>query len=61
MRGMVPLRVMAIGSNVAFIGYAALAGLGPVLLLHALLLPLNVYRLLQALREQPGRRPRAAS
>jgi CRP/FNR family transcriptional regulator, cyclic AMP receptor protein len=50
MRGMVPLRVMAIASNVAFIGYAALADLGPVLLLHALLLPLNIHRLLQALR-----------
>ena len=54
MRGMVPLRLMAIASNVAFIVYAGLAGLGPVLLLHVLLLPLNVHRLLQALREQPG-------
>ena len=54
MRGMAPLRLMAIASNVAFIAYAVLAGVGPVLLLHALLLPLNVHRLLQALREQPG-------
>lgn len=52
MRGMVPLRVMAIASNVAFIGYALLLGIGPVLLLHALLLPMNVYRLLEALRKK---------
>jgi hypothetical protein len=52
MSGMVPLRAIAIASNVAFIGYAALAGISPVLLLHALLLPMNVYRLLQALRER---------
>ena len=45
MRGMVTLRVMAIASNLVFIGYAALAGIHPVLLLHALLLPMNVWRL----------------
>jgi hypothetical protein len=50
MRGMVALRMVAIGSNVAFIGYAALAGIGPVLMLHVLLLPMNVFRLAQALR-----------
>ena len=52
MSAMVPLRTVAIASNVAFIGYAALAGISPVLLLHALLLPMNAYRLLQAVREQ---------
>ncbi len=52
MRGMVPLRVMAIASNVAFIGYASLLGIGPVLLLHALLLPMNVHRLLEALSKK---------
>ena len=45
MRGMVTLRVTAIASNLVFIGYAALAGIHPVLLLHALLLPMNVWRL----------------
>ncbi|MGB7990516.1 MAG: hypothetical protein WCF44_14045 [Candidatus Methylophosphatis roskildensis] len=54
-RGMVALRLLAIASNLAFIGYAALAGIHPVLLLHALLLPMNVYRLLQAVRERPRR------
>jgi hypothetical protein len=58
-RGMVPLRVFAIASNLAFIAYAALAGINPVLLLHALLLPVNVLRLLQELRERPCRRGRS--
>lgn len=46
-RTMVPLRYLAIGSNVAFIVYAALAQLSPILLLHCALLPLNVIRLRQ--------------
>ncbi len=55
-RGMVTLRVLAIASNLAFIGYAVLAGIDPVLLLHALLLPVNLHRLLQELRERTHRR-----
>jgi CRP/FNR family transcriptional regulator, cyclic AMP receptor protein len=45
MRDMVALRVVAIASNLAFIAYALLEGIGPVLLLHATLLPVNVLRL----------------
>jgi len=45
MRGMVALRCMAIASNLAFIAYGVLADLGPVLVLHLLLLPVNVLRL----------------
>jgi hypothetical protein len=45
MRDMVALRWMAIASNLAFIAYGALAELGPVLVLHLLLLPINVLRL----------------
>ncbi len=41
------LRVSAIVSNVAFIIYGSLAGLPPILVLHCVLLPLNVYRLVQ--------------
>ena len=52
MSGMVSLRAIAIASNVAFICYAALAGISPVLLLHALLLPMNIYRLVQAVIER---------
>ena len=58
MSGMVSLRAIAIASNVAFICYAALVGISPVLLLHALLLPMNVYRLVQAVIER--RQDRAA-
>lgn len=45
MRDMVALRCLAIASNLAFIAYGALADLGPVLVLHLLLLPVNVLRL----------------
>ena len=47
MRSMSALRWLAIASNVAFIAYAYLRGLAPVLLLHTLLLPVNVCRLAQ--------------
>ena len=60
-RGMVALRLLAIASNLAFIAYAALAGIHPVLLLHALLLPVNLYRLSQALRERPRMRVESVS
>ena len=49
MRSMVPLRCVAIASNFAFIAYAVVNGLGPVLFLHACLLPLNILRLAEAL------------
>ena len=57
MRDMVALRALAIVSNLAFIAYAALAGIAPVLLLHALLLPMNLLRLVEALRRRPPRSP----
>ncbi len=47
MRSMNALRWVAIASNVAFIAYGYLGGLAPVLLLHALLLPINICRLAQ--------------
>ena len=60
MRHMLALRVVAIASNLAFIGYAAAAGIHPVLLLHALLLPINVWRLWQcATSRTPTARRRA--
>jgi CRP/FNR family transcriptional regulator, cyclic AMP receptor protein len=46
MRDMVALRCMAIASNLAFVACGALADLGPVLVLHLLLLPVNVQRLM---------------
>lgn len=62
MRDMVALRVVAIASNLAFIVYSGMTGIGPVLLLHALLLPVNVMRLFQlraASRRQLDARPTA--
>ena len=47
---MVPLRIVAICSNCAFIGYAYLDGLYPILFLHILLLPLNLMRLRQIIQ-----------
>jgi hydrogenase-4 membrane subunit HyfE len=44
------LRAIAIASNVMFIAYALVAWLPPVLALHALLLPINIWRLWQASR-----------
>jgi CRP/FNR family transcriptional regulator, cyclic AMP receptor protein len=45
MRGRARLRQVAIASNVAFIVYGIIGGVIPVLTLHALLLPLNIWRL----------------
>jgi CRP/FNR family transcriptional regulator, cyclic AMP receptor protein len=54
MKTMIPLRIVAITSNVAFIGYALLGlkygifgRIYPILVLHSALLPLNVVRLRQ--------------
>jgi ABC-type glycerol-3-phosphate transport system permease component len=45
-RRMVPLRILAIAGNIAFIGYGYLGELWPIVILHAaLLMPLNIYRL----------------
>lgn len=38
------MRVLAVATNLAFIAYACLAGLPPVLALHLLLLPINLRR-----------------
>jgi len=45
MKSMDALRLAAIASNMAFIAYGYFEHLAPVLLLHALLLPINIYRL----------------
>jgi hypothetical protein len=49
MKTMLPLRVVAIASNVAFMAYGLLGGIYPVLVLHAILFPLNCLRLHQIL------------
>lgn len=47
MKTMIPLRIAGIMANFAFIAYGALGNVYPVLVLHAILLPLNVARLWQ--------------
>lgn len=50
MRTMAPMRIVAIGSNLAFIGYGLSLELAPIWVLHSTLLPLNAYRLLELQR-----------
>ena len=47
MNTMIPLRCVAMASNIAFLTYGYLAGLYPVFVLHTVLLPLNLLRLYQ--------------
>jgi len=49
MRRLVPLRGMGITSNLAFILYGYIVGIEPVLVLHLILLPVNIIRLVEAL------------
>ena len=60
MNDMRRLRLLAIASNFVFIAYGAMAGLGPVLLLHLVLLPVNLLRLSQSLFRSLSRPPSAA-
>jgi hypothetical protein len=59
MKDMVPLRIAALASNLAFIAYGLALGLTPIWLLHALLVPLNGWRLVEAarVRSKTVRRP----
>jgi multidrug resistance efflux pump len=50
MKTMLPLRVVGILSNVAFLSFALIEHIVPVILLHGTLLPLNIFRLHQILR-----------
>jgi len=49
MEGIIPLRLVALASNIAFLAYGIGLGLAPVWLLHAFLLPINGWRLWQGL------------
>src|ERR1700744_4115197 len=50
MRSLIPLRIAAIGSNLCFIGFGLAAHVYPVLILHAVLLPLNAVRTVEMVR-----------
>jgi hypothetical protein len=54
LRSLIALRSVAIASNVMFIAYAVDAHLQPVLVLHAALLPVNLWRLRQCMRPAAG-------
>src|ERR1700716_4146129 len=54
MKEMVSLRIVAIFSNLAFVVYGLGLQLTPVWLLHGFLLPLNGWRLAQALQSASG-------
>lgn len=59
MKTLTPMRVVAIASNVAFIGYGYLGEMIPILVLHIVLLPLNIWRLQQT--RPPATRVRRAT
>lgn len=44
------LRLIAISSNIAFILYGFEGNLQPIFILHSLLLPLNLYRIIELKR-----------
>jgi CRP-like cAMP-binding protein len=50
MKTMRPLRIAALASNVLFAAYGLLGGIYPVLILHLVLFPINLARLLQLQR-----------
>jgi hypothetical protein len=56
MRGMVPLRLIALCSNVAFLVYAGWLHLVPIFMLHIALIPVNLFRLVAAWRNDGGSR-----
>jgi CRP/FNR family transcriptional regulator, cyclic AMP receptor protein len=47
LKTMIRLRVVALASNVVFILYGAMGHLLPIMVLHAMLLPLNAWRLIE--------------
>jgi ABC-type glycerol-3-phosphate transport system permease component len=60
---MLPLRALAITSNLAFISYGYTEALWPIVVLHAAMLPMNVIRFREAFlaaRGAPKRRDGAA-
>ena len=53
MKEIVPLRMVALCSNLAFLAYGVSMGLMPIWLLHGLLLLMNSWRLALALLQSP--------
>jgi high-affinity K+ transport system ATPase subunit B len=51
MRSMFWLRLVALTANACFIGYGVLESLFPVIALHVLLIPCNLWRLVECLSD----------
>ena len=56
MRRLMPLRIVAILSSVSFLVYAGLIGSAPLMLMEAILLPINTWRLIELIRPAPAAR-----
>jgi hypothetical protein len=54
MRTMVPLRLIAILSNLLFLAYGYIENIHPVVFLHLTLLPINIWRLINAENAAPA-------
>jgi hypothetical protein len=52
MKGIVPLRVVAICSNICFLVYGFGLHLTPIIILHLALIPMNGWRLWEAVRKR---------
>jgi hypothetical protein len=50
MRTMIPLRIVAIASNLCFVAYGFFGHIYPVLFLHLVLLPMNGWRTIEMIR-----------
>ena len=50
MRTMIPLRLVAMASNVCFVAYGFFGQLYPVLILHLILFPMNCWRTVEMIR-----------
>lgn len=57
MRSMVALRLAALATNLCFVSYGLSSGLLPVIVLHSLLIPCNLYRLLEFVGQDAARQP----
>jgi hypothetical protein len=58
LRSMIGLRLAALAANACFIAYGWMSGLYPVMVLHLLLVPCNLLRLAELVRDMG--RPEAA-
>lgn len=61
MKDLVSLRATALASNLAFLAYGIALGLAPIWVLHAILLPVNCWRLWQHISQEGEAAPKWSS